>query len=80
MLVFADDIIERLNKRGWNSYRIKEIGNYIPMGTLTRIRRGQPIGMETVAKLCNLLECQPGDLVRWEPDEETERLRKCHTW
>ena len=31
--------------------------------------RARAIRFGTLEKLCEVLECQPGDLLRWEPDE-----------
>ena len=32
--------------------------------------RAKAVRFTTLAALCEVLECQPGDLLRWEPDEE----------
>ncbi|MFE5210391.1 helix-turn-helix domain-containing protein [Streptomyces sp. NPDC056600] len=36
--------------------------------------RAKAVRFTTLAALCEVLDCQPGDLLRWEPDEldETE--------
>ena len=31
--------------------------------------RAKAVRFTTLAALCEALECQPGDLLRWEPDE-----------
>lgn len=31
--------------------------------------RAKAVRFDTLAALCEVLECQPGDLLRWEPDE-----------
>jgi putative transcriptional regulator len=33
--------------------------------------RAKAVRFTTLASLCEVLECQPGDLLRWEPDETT---------
>jgi len=58
-----------LKAAGWSTYRIRRdklIGN----GTLMLIRRGEPISGQTVERLCELLHCQPGDLMRYVSDAE----------
>ena len=30
--------------------------------------RAKAVRFATLASLCDVLECQPGDLLRWEPD------------
>ena len=32
--------------------------------------RAKAVRFTTLAALCEALECQPGDLLRWEPDEQ----------
>jgi putative transcriptional regulator len=32
--------------------------------------RARAIRFSTLEAICRVLECQPGDLLRWEPDEE----------
>jgi putative transcriptional regulator len=34
--------------------------------------RAKAVRFTTLASLCEVLRCQPGDLLRWEPDETGE--------
>lgn len=34
--------------------------------------RAKAVRFTTLAALCEVLDCQPGDLLRWEPDEPDE--------
>lgn len=67
MIVYVD-IMEKLAARGFSSYRLRQ-EKLLPESTLTRIRNGTPINTDTIDRLCELLECQPGDILRWEPGE-----------
>lgn len=35
--------------------------------------RAKAVRFSTLAALCEALDCQPGDLLRWEPDREPSR-------
>ncbi|WP_055713768.1 helix-turn-helix domain-containing protein [Streptomyces torulosus] len=35
--------------------------------------RAKAVRFTTLAALCEVLECQPGDLLRWEPDDPGDR-------
>jgi putative transcriptional regulator len=35
--------------------------------------RAKAVRFSTLAALCEVLECQPGDLLRWEETEEAEQ-------
>ena len=43
---------------------------------MSLLRTGKVKGMrfETLAKLCRLLECQPGDLMEYDPDDADLRV------
>ncbi|WP_207841926.1 helix-turn-helix domain-containing protein [Williamsia soli] len=34
--------------------------------------RAKAVRFTTLAAICDVLDCQPGDLLRWEPDEGHE--------
>lgn len=67
-LIVYMDVLQRLAARGWTSYKLRHEG-VIAEGTLTRLRKGQSVTTDTIDKLCELLECQPGEILRWEPGE-----------
>ena len=66
MIVFAP-IMQMLADAGWTSYRLRA-EKALPESTLTRIRNGDHINTRTIDNLCRLIGCQPGDLIRYEPD------------
>lgn len=37
--------------------------------------RAKAVRFTTLAALCEVLECQPGDLLRWEPDNAVDKVR-----
>ena len=42
----------------------------LPQGTISRLRQGRPISTATLDVLCRLCGCQPGDLIRYIPDDQ----------
>lgn len=68
MIVFCD-IMQLLSDHGYTSYRIRK-ERLLPEGTVTRLRNGEPVNTTTLDVICRLCQCQPGDLIRWVPDEE----------
>ncbi|MFE6739557.1 helix-turn-helix domain-containing protein [Streptomyces tubercidicus] len=40
--------------------------------------RAKAVRFTTLAALCEVLECQPGDLLRWAPDDPGDRDRAAH--
>lgn len=56
-------IIQKLADRGYTSYKIRK-DNILPQGTLTKIKSGGNITLETLNTICCLLKCQISDIVR----------------
>jgi len=70
MIVF-EDIMEMLSRRGWSSYRLRN-EKILSESIMTRLRSKESITTNTIDKLCELLDCQPGDLIHYVPDEQGE--------
>ena len=65
MLRYKVNILEELKKAGYSSYRMRQ-EKILSESTLQRIREGNTlITVESIGVICDILECQPGDLVEW---------------
>lgn len=62
MPIKYDKLIALMKKKGINSYTIKK-NNIIGQATFKKIKEGGDIDTRTIAKLCAILECQPGDIM-----------------
>ena len=51
-----------------NKSRLREHG--IHSNTIAKMNKGEAISTETVEKICKVLNCQPGDIMEYVPDEE----------
>ena len=70
MIRYKVNLIEELKKAGYSSYRIRQ-EKVISESTLQRLRKGGTgIRLDSLDAVCKILQCQPGDLVEWVPDEE----------
>lgn len=63
------EIMKKLAARGYTSYKIRQ-DNILPQGTLTKIKNGGNITLETLNTLCCLLKCQISDIVTIEITDE----------
>lgn len=59
------DILSALKNGGYSTYRIRK-ENIFSENTLQAFRTGKMVSYNTIAKLCELLDCQPGDLLMYE--------------
>ena len=65
MLRYKVNVLEELMKAGYSSYRMRQ-EKVLSESTLQRIREGSPtITLESISVICDILRCQPGDLVEW---------------
>lgn len=70
MIVYLD-IFGKLKEKGWTSYQLRT-RKILSESTMTMIRAGKSITMDTLDTLCRLCECQPGELLTWVPDQSPE--------
>ena len=69
MPIIYDKLFSLLKERGYTTYKIRK-ENLIGQGTLTAIKNGTcGLDAKTISKLCALLDCQPGDIMEFVPDE-----------
>lgn len=57
-------LFEKLKQQGITTYRIRKDA-IIPEGTLQKLRRNECVTTDTIGTLCELLNCQPGDLMEY---------------
>lgn len=64
MLKYKIDVLETLKESGYNSTRIlKE--NLISQSAVQKIRKNEIVGIKTIEKLCELLDMQPGNIIKY---------------
>lgn len=70
MAISFEKACKLMEEQGINSYTVKKT-KAISQGVVTKLRRNQCLTTETINNLCKILNCQPGDLMEYVPDEET---------
>lgn len=64
MLTYKIDVLDTLKESGYNSTRIlKE--NLISQSAMQKIRKNEMVGIKTIEKLCELLDMQPGNIIKY---------------
>ena len=71
MFRYKVDIISRLKEAGYSTYRLQK-EKLLATTTLVKLRNGNTtITLESLNAICDMLECQPGDLLeRYPADSE----------
>lgn len=68
MFKYKINIIETLKSKGFNTTIIAK-DKLLPGHALQDIRNGKVVGIHTLDKICNLLNCQLSDIVEHVKDE-----------
>ena len=63
-IVYKTDILSALKEAGYNTNRIRK-EKLLSEGVLQSLRGQKYISMENLARVCALLDCQPGDLMEY---------------
>lgn len=64
------DIMEALKNKGYSSYRIRQ-EKIFGQKTVQDFRNGTVVlSQDLLSKLCELLECQVGDLIEYIPENK----------
>ena len=64
MPVKYDKVFVLMKEKGLTTYKIRK-EKISPEGTMTNLRNNKPVSTETIATLCRVLECQPGDIMEY---------------
>ena len=71
-ITYKIDVLAALKAAGYNTNRIRK-EKLLSESTLQRLRKGELINGENLGKLCELLRCQPGDILEYVPEELPSR-------
>lgn len=63
-----DKLFALMKERGLTTYRIRR-ERIITETTLQKLREGQNVTTDSIARLCRALSCQPGDIMEYAEDE-----------
>ena len=61
------DVLSELKKAGYSSYKLRQ-EKIFGERTIQKIRNGEIVTADNIAKLCELLKCQVGDILEYQPE------------
>ena len=64
MLKYKIDILATLKEKGFNTNKIRT-EKIMGEAMLQKIRKGEMVSWSVFEKLCDLLDCQPADLIEY---------------
>lgn len=69
-LVYKIDVLQALKDKGFNTNRLRK-DKLLAESTIQKLRDKKPISWANISTLCELLQCQPGDIMEYTEGEET---------
>lgn len=75
MIRYKRNIIGMLAEKGLTTYVIRQ-NKIFTEGQLQQLRTDKLVTQDTLDKLCAILECQPGFLLEYVPDENTKKIEE----
>ena len=61
-LKFKIDVLASLKEKGYTTYRIRQ-EKILSESTVQKLRAGLGVSWDNLETICELLECQPGELI-----------------
>ena len=79
MIRYKIEILPALKAAGYSTNKIRT-DKIMGQATLQQLRHGELASWKTIDTVCRLLDCQPGDLLEYVPDEmpNAETLAAIH--
>lgn len=63
------DVLAKLKEKGYSSYRLRK-DKIFGEATIQKMRKKELVSWDNISTICELLECQPGDIVRYSKEVE----------
>ncbi|OKZ66367.1 MAG: XRE family transcriptional regulator [Clostridiales bacterium 41_12_two_minus] len=69
MLKYKIDVLETLKESGYNTTRLRK-EQIVGESAIQSLRKGEMIGIKTLEKICDILDMQPGNIIKYVEDTE----------
>ncbi len=69
MAIVYNKLFKLFEEKGITTYKIRK-ENIVSQGTLTKMKNNSgSVDTRTIDKICKVLNCQPGDILEYIPDD-----------
>lgn len=66
-IIYKIDVLQALKDKGYSTYKLRK-NKILSESTIQAFRSGQLVSYEIVARLCEMLDCKPGDILDYVQD------------
>ena len=63
-LIYKIDVLAVLKEKGYNTTKLRK-EKLLAEGVLQSLREKKPISWANISKICELLKCQPNDIIEY---------------
>ena len=68
-VMYKINVLQELKKKGYTQNRMR-VEKLIGTSYMTQLRYNELVSWKAIGILCQLLDCQPGDLLKYVPDDK----------
>lgn len=68
-VVYKINVLQAIKEKGYSTYMLRK-QRIMGEATVQKLRKGELVSWANIAVICELLNCQPGDLLEYIPDEK----------
>lgn len=69
MLKYKIDVLGTLKESGYNTTRLRK-EQIVGESAIQSLRKGEMVGIKTLEKICDILDMQPGNIIKYVEDTE----------
>ncbi len=70
-IIYKIDILAALKEAGYNTTRLRK-EKLLSEGVIQSLRENKYIALQNISKICEILDCQPGDLMEYVKENNPE--------
>ena len=63
-IAYKIDVLAALKAKGFSTYKLRK-EKLLAESTIQALRSGELVSYEKLGRICEMLECQPGDIVEY---------------
>jgi len=75
MIKYKINIMDSLKNKGYTSYKLRK-DKIFGEATMTKFRNKEYINFDNLNILCRLLDCQPGEIIEYAPDDTPQEQKE----
>lgn len=68
-VIYKIDVLAALKNAGYSTYKLRK-EKLLGESVITQFRNNELVSWANIARICKLLNCQPGDLLEYEEEEQ----------